>query len=105
MIFEGTTIPKLPEGFVDCSWHNDICSHFEKKFNDYIIKIWIAQDDPEKRELIHQYMVCINNAVAVCATLGIIGSEGKLIKTNVIPMIIYTVLLIIVVVIGLMIFA
>ncbi len=50
-------------------------------------------------------MVCINNAVAVCATLGIIGSEGKLIKTNVIPMIIYTVLLIIVVVIGLMIFA
>ena len=45
-------------------------------------------------------MVCINNAVAVCATLGIMGSEGKLIKNNVIPMIIYTLLLIIVVGMG-----
>lgn len=49
-------------------------------------------------------MVCINNAVAVCATLGIIGNEGKLIKTNVIPMIIYTLLLIIVVSVGMFLF-
>ncbi|MBR2615141.1 MAG: L-lactate permease, partial [Clostridia bacterium] len=35
-------------------------------------------------------MVCINNAVAASATIGITGKEGKLIKTNVIPMLIYT---------------
>ena len=34
-------------------------------------------------------MVCINNAVAAGATMGISGKEGKLIKTNVIPMLIY----------------
>lgn len=35
-------------------------------------------------------MVCINNAVAACATIGTTGKEGKLIKTNAIPMVIYT---------------
>lgn len=31
-------------------------------------------------------MVCVNNVVAVCATLGIIGVEGKLITTKAILM-------------------
>jgi len=35
-------------------------------------------------------MVCINNAVAACATIGTTGREGKLIKINIIPMVIYT---------------
>ena len=35
-------------------------------------------------------MVCINNAVAACATIGTTGREGVLIKTNTIPMIVYT---------------
>ncbi len=35
-------------------------------------------------------MVCINNAVAASATIGIMGKEGKLIKINAIPMVIYT---------------
>lgn len=35
-------------------------------------------------------MVCINNAVAASATIGTVGKEGKLIKTNAIPMLIYT---------------
>ncbi len=35
-------------------------------------------------------MVCINNAVAASATIGTTGREGKLIKMNVIPMVIYT---------------
>lgn len=34
-------------------------------------------------------MVCINNAVAASATIGTSGKEGKLIKTNIIPMLIY----------------
>ena len=34
-------------------------------------------------------MVCINNIVSVCATTGTSGNEGKLIKTNIIPCIIY----------------
>ncbi len=37
-------------------------------------------------------MVCINNAVAASATIGITGKEGKLIKTNAIPMLIYALL-------------
>ena len=35
-------------------------------------------------------MVCINNAVAASATIGVTGREGKLIKLNVLPMLIYT---------------
>lgn len=35
-------------------------------------------------------MVCINNAVAASATIGVAGREGKLIKMNAIPMVIYT---------------
>ena len=35
-------------------------------------------------------MVCINNAVAASATIGVVGNEGKLIKKNAIPMLIYT---------------
>ena len=35
-------------------------------------------------------MVCINNAVAASATIGVAGREGKLIKKNVIPMVIYS---------------
>jgi len=35
-------------------------------------------------------MVCINNAVAASATIGTTGREGKLIKMNAIPMVIYT---------------
>lgn len=34
-------------------------------------------------------MVCINNAVAASATIGTTGREGKLIKINAIPMLIY----------------
>lgn len=35
-------------------------------------------------------MVCINNAVAASATIGVGGREGKLIKLNVTPMLIYS---------------
>lgn len=37
-------------------------------------------------------MVCINNAVAASATIGTTGKEGKLIKLNLIPMLIYSLL-------------
>jgi lactate permease len=36
-------------------------------------------------------MVCVNNVVAVCATVGVIGMEGKLIRRNAIPMFIYSI--------------
>ncbi len=41
-------------------------------------------------------MVCINNAVAASATIGTTGREGKLIKTNVIPMLIYTLITVVI---------
>ena len=34
-------------------------------------------------------MTCVNNVVAVCATVGTPGSEGMLIRRNAIPMVIY----------------
>ncbi|RKD31545.1 L-lactate permease [Thermohalobacter berrensis] len=35
-------------------------------------------------------MICVNNVVAACATVGAIGVEGKLIRRNFIPTVIYT---------------
>ena len=34
-------------------------------------------------------MVCVNNIVAVCATVGIVEMEGKIIRTNALPMFLY----------------
>ncbi len=34
-------------------------------------------------------MICINNIVAVCATAGTNGKEGKLIRTNILPCLLY----------------
>ncbi len=34
-------------------------------------------------------MICVHNIVAVCATAGTSGNEGKLIRTNIIPCLIY----------------
>lgn len=35
-------------------------------------------------------IICVNNVVAVCATVGTTGQEGKIIKTNLLPTAIYT---------------
>jgi hypothetical protein len=59
MSFNKTTIPKLPAGFVDCSYHNDVCSHFEKEWNGFILEVWIERDREEDREAVQQYLVCI----------------------------------------------
>lgn len=34
-------------------------------------------------------MICVNNIVAVCATTGVSGSEGRIIRTNITPCIVY----------------
>jgi lactate permease len=34
-------------------------------------------------------MICVNNIVAVCSTVGVIGAEGKLMRRNLIPAVIY----------------
>lgn len=49
--------------------------------------------------------ICVNSAVAVSATLGTIGEEGKLIKLNIIPVLVYLFLLIAIVGIGILLFA
>ena len=41
-------------------------------------------------------MICINNIVAACATTGISGVEGKLIRTDLLPWIVYYIICIIV---------
>ncbi len=37
-------------------------------------------------------MICVNNVVAACATTGTIGNEGKIIKTNALPCLIYCII-------------
>ena len=41
-------------------------------------------------------MICVNNVVAACATPGTMGNEGKIIKTNALPCLIYCVIAILV---------
>ncbi len=41
-------------------------------------------------------MVCVNNVVAACATTGTIGNEGRIIKTNIVPCVIYCVIVVVV---------
>ena len=41
-------------------------------------------------------MVCVNNVVSACATTGTNGNEGKIIRTNFLPCIVYCVIVIIV---------
>ena len=38
-------------------------------------------------------IICINNIVAACATVGISGKEGRIIKINIIPTLIYTIVI------------
>lgn len=41
-------------------------------------------------------MICVNNVVAACATTGTMGNEGKIIRTNILPCLIYCIIAIIV---------
>lgn len=41
-------------------------------------------------------MICANNVIAACATSGIIGREGKVLRTNLLPCLIYCTVVIIV---------
>ncbi len=48
-------------------------------------------------------MICVNNVVAVAATVGCIGAEGKIIRTNALPAFIYY--LIITLIVGILIYS
>lgn len=39
-------------------------------------------------------MICVNNVVSACATTGTIGNEGKIIKTNALPCVVYCVIVV-----------
>ena len=39
-------------------------------------------------------MICVNNVVAVCATVGTNGKEGKIIRSCIIPTAVYTVIVV-----------
>lgn len=38
-------------------------------------------------------IICINNIVAACATVGISGKEGRIIRINIVPTLIYTIVI------------
>ena len=41
-------------------------------------------------------MVWVNNIVSACATCGTVGTEGRLIRSNIVPCLIYAVLTILI---------
>jgi hypothetical protein len=41
----------FPDGWIDTSWHNDICPSFEKDFGNVTYKIFCDYKNPEKREV------------------------------------------------------
>lgn len=44
-------IPTLPIGFDDCSWKNNICPSFERKYNETeYVTLWVDYANPERRE-------------------------------------------------------
>lgn len=46
--YDQTTLPAIPAGWTDASWHNDTCPKFETSNTDVIVFIDYA--DPEERE-------------------------------------------------------
>jgi len=50
---------KMPEGWIDTSWHNDVCPSFERDIGDTTYKIFCNYKDVEKREIGGlQFQVC-----------------------------------------------
>jgi hypothetical protein len=45
--FKDESLPAIPEGFVDQSWKNETCPHWEKDG----IGIWINYSEPSRREI------------------------------------------------------
>ena len=41
-------------------------------------------------------MICVNNVVSVCATTGVAGNEGRIIRINLLPCLVYCVIAILV---------
>ena len=41
-------------------------------------------------------MICVNNVVSVCATTGVAGNEGRIIRTNLLPCLAYCVIVVLV---------
>ena len=41
----------LPEGWIDTSWHNDVCPSFEKVCGDVTIRLWCDFKNPASREV------------------------------------------------------
>lgn len=54
--FRGTTIPPLPEGFIDKSSGNDMMVRMTKKINDKLsLELWINYDRREDRAVFPEY--------------------------------------------------
>ena len=63
----------LPAGWIDTSWHNDICPSFEKIIGDTTVRLWCDFKDPALREVGGpRFTVCVYDADAdeLSASLG-----------------------------------
>lgn len=44
-------IPTIPQGFVDMSWHNDVCPKFERQYNEtHSVFFWVDYSEESRRE-------------------------------------------------------
>lgn len=50
---------EMPEGWIDTSWHNDVCPSFERDIGEVTYKVFCNFKDPVKREIGGlQFQVC-----------------------------------------------
>jgi hypothetical protein len=49
--FNYDDVLSIPAGWIDTSWHNDICPSFEKTFGDVTFRLWCDYANVEKREV------------------------------------------------------
>jgi hypothetical protein len=65
-------IPALPDGFVDVSWHNDVCPSFSKDLNeDQEMVVWVNYADEDRRECGgKQFVLVVKDIDNDCDPLG-----------------------------------
>ena len=63
------TMPEIPAGFIDTSWHNDMCPSFE--WEHAHLSLWVDFPDPETRDLgpdVARYVLIHNGLDVLLAT-------------------------------------
>ena len=69
------SLPSIPEGFVDASWHNDMCPSFVNEAAN--LRLWVDYENPADREdpSLPRFMLCT-------AEIDTLDDSFEIISTN-----------------------